>query len=213
MKPRKRILPLFLGLEGVFDRAPFVKDPVRVVVVDDLVELPEVEMIGSQPAEAVFQVRLGVLGGSAAALGHEENLVTAIPLRDRLSHPFFGAAVVVVPGVVEERDSLIDGALDETDAVVFVGMDAAVVAPQSDHRDGLPGGPEGAQRNSRGVLGMSRFGSGRGERGRRQAGCPRLDEFAAARTGVSVGPGWLRDDDDEASRVWGNLGTTLWRRW
>src|SRR5262249_53329368 len=151
--------------------------------VDDLVKLPEVEMIGLQPAQAVFQVGLGVLSGAPAALGHEEDLVASISLRDRLSHPLFGTAVVVVPRVVEEGDSFIDCALDEPDAVVFVGMDATVEAPQSDERDSLPGGSEGAQRYARGVLRASRLGTGRGERGRRQTGGACLHEFAAAWTG------------------------------
>ena len=179
-------LPLLLGLEGVFDRTPCGEDPVGVVVVDDLVELPEVEMIGAEPAQAVFQVRLGVLGGPAAALGHEEDLVAAVPLRDRLAHALFGAAVVIVPGVVEEGDSLVDRPLDQADAVVFVWMDAAVVASQADHRDGLAGSSERPQGNSRGVLAASRIRPpARGKRGRRQTGGARLDEFATARAGAS----------------------------
>ena len=65
-------------------------------------------MIGLEPPQAVFEVRLRVDGGPAAALGHEEDLVAATALRDRLAHALLGGAVVIVPGVVEEGDSLVD---------------------------------------------------------------------------------------------------------
>ncbi len=111
---------LFLGLQRIFDGTPLVEDPVGIVVVDDLMKLPEVEMIGTQPPQAVFQVLLGVLGGAAAALGHEEDLVAAIALRERLAHAFFADAVVIIPGVVKKRDSLIDGPLDEPNTLAFI---------------------------------------------------------------------------------------------
>ena len=110
-------LALLLGLEGELEGTAGREDPVGVVVVVDLVELPEVEMIGPQPAEAVFEVGLGVLGGAAAALGHEEDLVAPASLRDRLAHALLGLAVHVVPGIVEEGDPLVDGALDQAEAV------------------------------------------------------------------------------------------------
>ena len=37
-----------------------------IVVVDDLVELPEVDAVGLEPAQAVFQVGLRVPGGPPA---------------------------------------------------------------------------------------------------------------------------------------------------
>ena len=110
-------LALLPGLEGELECAAGREDPVGIVVVIDLVELPEVEMIGPQPAETVFEVGLGVLGGAAAALGHEEDLVAPASLRDRLAHAILGLAVHVVPGIVKEGDPLVDGALDQAQAV------------------------------------------------------------------------------------------------
>ena len=90
-----------------------------------------------EPPQAVFQVRLCVLGGAAAALGHEEDLVAAVALARSPSHPLLGRAVVVVPGVVQERDAFVDRPLDQPDAVILVGMNAAVIAAQADHGDHL----------------------------------------------------------------------------
>ena len=115
VNPRKRTLPCSLAFSAYSRAPPRLEDPLGVVVVVDLVELPEVEVIGLEPAQAVLEVRLGVLGGAAAALGHEEDLVAPAPLRDRLAHPVLGLAVHVVPGIVEERDPFVDGPLDQTD--------------------------------------------------------------------------------------------------
>ena len=56
VKPMKRTLPSFWASRAAFS-APPVEDPVRVVVVD-LVELPEVDAVGLEPAEAVVEVVL-----------------------------------------------------------------------------------------------------------------------------------------------------------
>ncbi len=58
----KANLALLLGLEGAFDRTTAVEDPVGVVVVDDFVKLPEIEVVGAQTSQAVLEVRLSVLG-------------------------------------------------------------------------------------------------------------------------------------------------------
>ena len=82
--------------------------------------------------------------------------------------------------------------------------------PRADHRDGLSGSSPGCRkRDARGVLGVSEFVPCSGECGRCQAGRSGLHEFAAARTDISVGPGWLKHDDDGHLRVLVNLGTTL----
>ena len=60
--------------EGGLDAA-FVEDPVRVVVVDHLVELPEVEVIRLQAAEALVEVPLRARVVALAVLGHQEDLV------------------------------------------------------------------------------------------------------------------------------------------
>ncbi len=79
-EPQEADFSLLLGLQCGLDRPARCKDPVGVVVVDDLVKLPEIEMVGAQPSQAVFQMRLRVLGRSAAAFGHQEDLFATVAL-------------------------------------------------------------------------------------------------------------------------------------
>src|SRR5918997_873827 len=73
---------------------PFLEHPVRIVVVDDLVELPEVDAIGPQTPQAVVEAlhRPGVV--ALAVLGHEEDPAAA-PVRERAAHDLLGTAIVV----------------------------------------------------------------------------------------------------------------------
>ena len=107
-------LPLLERLEPGVDRAFLVEDPVRVVVVAHLVELPEVEVVGPQPPEAVFEAALRVLGGSARSTwSSRKTLSRNFPSARGLAHPFLGQAVVIIPGVVEEGDPFVDRPLDQ----------------------------------------------------------------------------------------------------
>src|SRR5581483_3364659 len=67
-------LPGFAGLERRFDAA-FFKYPIRIVVVNQLVELPKVQMIGTQPAQAVLQAFQRPRVVPIAVLGHQKHLL------------------------------------------------------------------------------------------------------------------------------------------
>jgi len=45
---------LFAGLEGAFQGAIFAEDEVGIVVPFDPVELPQVDAVGAEPAQAVL---------------------------------------------------------------------------------------------------------------------------------------------------------------
>ena len=77
VKPMKRTLPCFFGFERGFGGAVGSEDHFGIVVVDDFVDLPEIEMIGLQPAQRFFQLLHGDVFAAAvgADLGHEERLV------------------------------------------------------------------------------------------------------------------------------------------
>ena len=78
--------------------------------------------VGLEPAQAVLQVRLRLLGRAAADLGHQEDLVAAAPLGQGLAHPLLGDAVVVVPAVVHEGDAFVDGPLDQAHGLLVVEL-------------------------------------------------------------------------------------------
>src|SRR3569623_960201 len=99
------------------DRPVLGKNPVGVVIIDNLVELPEVDMVGLEATETVLKVRLRILCGSSAALGHDERLLATAALGQGLAHPLLGDSVMIIPAIVHEGDPLIDGPLDQPEAL------------------------------------------------------------------------------------------------
>jgi hypothetical protein len=81
---------------------------------------------------------------------HEEDLVAALVHRERLSHDLFGVAVVIVPGVVEEGETFIDGCVHDPDRFGVFFDCADVPATETDDRDFDAGASEGPLRESGG---------------------------------------------------------------
>src|SRR2546427_13251156 len=73
----------------------FYEDPIGIIVVNQLVELPEVEMIRLQTAEAVFEALHGSLVIAIAVLGHQEDFVAAPIHGERFAHDLLRMAVVI----------------------------------------------------------------------------------------------------------------------
>ena len=101
---------LFLRFGEGFGGAAGGEDQFGIVVVDDFVDLPEIEMIGLQAAQGFFEHLHGdvFVAAVGADFGHEEGLVAFAFQGD--AEFFFADAVVVFPGVVEEVDAGVDGA-------------------------------------------------------------------------------------------------------
>src|SRR2546426_2365796 len=66
-------------------------------------------------------------------LGHEKHFV-AIAVAQRLSHADLARPTVVVPAVVEEVDSVVDGRADDADGFLLVRLPAEMVAAHADQR-------------------------------------------------------------------------------
>ena len=118
-------------------QAALLEHPVGIVVVDHLMELPQVEVIGTEAPQAVVQAPLRALVVPLAVLGHEEDLLPSPVLGQRASHQLLGAPVVVVPGVVEERDSLVEGGVHQSDRLRVVLDRSDVPAAEREDRDAL----------------------------------------------------------------------------
>ena len=97
-------LARLLGFQGEGE-APPLEDPIRVVVVVRLVKLPQIDVVGLHPSQAVFQALPGEFLVATRVLGHQEDLV-ATPL-EGLAHELFGVTVVVRPSVVPEEGTVI----------------------------------------------------------------------------------------------------------
>jgi hypothetical protein len=151
-EPEEPHLPLLLRLDRLGQRTP-LDDPVRVVVVVDLVELPQVEVVGAESPQTVLQVLAGSGRVAGAVLGHQEHVLPPPAVGQRTAHQFLAAAVVVVPGVVEEGEPAVGGPLDETDTLVVGEFRlAAVPAAETQHGHARAGGPERAGGHGHGGL-------------------------------------------------------------
>ena len=94
-------LARFLGFDGFREGSAF-DDPGRVVIVVDLVELPEVDDIGFESSQAVFEVLAGRGGIASAVLGHEEHLLPTSSGGESLPHDRPQGRPSINPGVIEK---------------------------------------------------------------------------------------------------------------
>src|SRR5438067_4064264 len=112
------------------------KDPVRVFQSNNLMELHQVDAIGVQPLQRFVDLPGGGLTGPAVDLRHEEDSL-AIAVTQRPPHADFAGAAIIIPAVVHEGESPIDGAPDNRYALRFVSLFADVIPTQADGRDFL----------------------------------------------------------------------------
>jgi hypothetical protein len=137
----------------------------------------EVDVVGAQAAQAVFDVLANRLGVAAAILGHQEAPLPLAVHGKRLTHDLFAAAVVVVPGVIEEGQPLIQGGVHDFDGFVLICDGADVPAAQGENRHvdaGL------AQRPGRHSLGVRVVALGSGGEAQGRPGAERgVQELAA----------------------------------
>ena len=124
----------FASFQGSLDGAAGFEDPLGVVVVVDLVELPKVEVVHLEAAEAVIQLLARGFGVAGADLGHEEDVVAAA--LDGTTVALFADAVAVVPGGVEEGDAGVDGGWDDAGGFgVGDGGAGEVASAKADDRE------------------------------------------------------------------------------
>src|SRR5216684_2643617 len=85
----------------------------------------------------------GGLLGPAVDLGHEEDLLP-VAVTQSLPHATFTGAAIIVPAVVHEGESPVDGASDNRDALCFVSLFADMIPAQADGRDFFSSPPQSA---------------------------------------------------------------------
>ena len=135
-------LALGLGDLGGLDGAAGIEDPIGVVVVVDFVELPKVQVVGAQAAQALVELLQGAVAGPVADLRHEEDVVAMVGQSAAIAA--LAEAVAIVPGGVEERDAVVQRRAD--DALGFrVGHRGPrqVAAAEGDDRDSIRVAAEG----------------------------------------------------------------------
>ena len=136
-------LALLLGLLGRLNPAAGGEDHVRIGLVDDLVELPQIDHVGIESPQAVFEVLHGGFLIPAVMLGHEEDSV-AIAVLQGFAHEHLGPPLVVLPCVVHERDAHVDGRANKADRLPVVLDLSDVMAAEPEDGDVPPGPAEHA---------------------------------------------------------------------
>ena len=100
-------LSFLLGFDQRLGRSARANEEVRIVREADAVNLPEVDVVGLQSAQALFKH----LGGERAVatvgtdFGHEEGLVT--PSLETFAEPVLGLAAAILPATVIESNTAV----------------------------------------------------------------------------------------------------------
>jgi hypothetical protein len=107
---------------------------VGIVIVNDLVDLPHVEVVGLEAGERLLKHLHGniLLAAMCTNLGHDDRLV-AFTLECG-AHPLFAHAPVILPRVVKEVDAVIDCLGDHLVDFQLTGGGTEVIAAHSDDR-------------------------------------------------------------------------------
>src|ERR1700676_611839 len=101
-EPEKPHFALPLGFEQGLRRSIWSKYQVRIVLVDDLVYLPHVEMISLQASQRFFKLAHGdiLVASMRTDLRHHDGAVP--PALECATQPLLAQALMIFPGIVEE---------------------------------------------------------------------------------------------------------------
>jgi len=127
----------FAGLPGFqhrFQGSAWSKDPVRIVHANDLVKLKQVHVVGLEASEAFINLGRGARFAATVDFGHQKHLIP-IAIPQGLPHPHFAFALVIVPTVIHERDTAVDGTADDFEALALQHGVADVKPSQADGRN------------------------------------------------------------------------------
>src|SRR5690606_58662 len=127
-------LPLLLRADHRLERAAGRQNALRVVIPDDLVDLPEVEIVGPEPLQALLELLHRVLGPAVVrtVLRHQECPLPVALLGERLAHATLGLPTAVLPGVVQKGDTAVDRLVDDPDRFILLGTGEVGTADSED---------------------------------------------------------------------------------
>lgn len=109
---------LFFGLDEGFEGAIGAEDLIGFVVAGDLMDLPEVDVIGVEAFELFLESGHGFGFGVFLEFGHQDDLL-AFGAGEGFAEDAVAFAFVVVVGGVEEVDAEIAGAGDDAETFLF----------------------------------------------------------------------------------------------
>ena len=129
-------LPRFARLDERRIGAVVIENAVRILVAENLVVLDQVNAVGLEATEGLFDLPSGFFFRTAVDLGHQEYLVP-VAVAERFAHPGFAGAVIVVPAVIHEVDAALNRVANDADAQLFIHVLEAKV-PASQANRGYP---------------------------------------------------------------------------
>ena len=97
-------------------RAVFRKDPVGILEPNHFVMLQEIDMTALEPRQRFIDLFGSFFSGAAIHFRHHECLVPIAALQG-FANSLFAVAVIVVPRVVQEINSGVQGGLDQVDGL------------------------------------------------------------------------------------------------
>src|SRR5262245_53966681 len=140
----------FLRFESRFQPS-FFDNPVGIAIVDHLMKLPQIDAVGTKAPQALLEILFRAFVIALAVFRHEKNLIAPSAGGKSLTHPLFRTAVMVVPGVIEEVNPLVDGRMHNLNRFVFFLDGSDVPATQAENRYPFLGTTKHASWNSGGT--------------------------------------------------------------
>jgi len=92
----------------------------RVGHANQFVELQQIDGICLEALEGFIKLFSGGLPGAPIDFGHEENLL-AVAVSQGLAHADFAFAAIVIPRIVHEVNTVVDGSMNNADALLLIG--------------------------------------------------------------------------------------------
>src|SRR5215469_16255844 len=185
----------FFRFENSFESSARSEDSVGISIANHLVELQQVNVVRLKTPQRFLDLRGGTRFCPAINFRHQKGFVT-ITILEGLTHANFALAAVIVPAVIQEIESFVEGLANDRDAFVGITLRTQVVAADADERNLFARAAKFAVGNA--VLG---FGLGVGRRkgclkcsGEYSGGSPFQEGTTAhsVRTGEFVKVRWRR---------------------
>src|SRR5262249_42260271 len=146
-KPDKSYFPRLFCLRHSFHATAGGKNSIRIVVTNDLVKLHQVNVIRLKSSQRLINLLFCRFFASAVDLRHEESLLP-ITIQQCFTHADLALAIVVVPTVIEEVNTGVEGSTDNLNALFLVRLTPDVISAKSYGRNFFARSTKNSVRNS-----------------------------------------------------------------
>jgi hypothetical protein len=139
LNPTKRTFPCCFALVRVFENTVARIDQFWVIVVNDLVDLPDIEVIGLSRLSGASSMRIRSFPIRMRGDGAHDDDVVSFSF-DANAKLLFAEAFVKLPGIVEDIDAVVDGFGDHVVHLSLIRNSAEMEAADA-HDGAFEAGP------------------------------------------------------------------------